>query len=252
MNLRGKLDRLQLPGISRLPPPLLEPRAPGESPPPPPVTAASSSSALSSALAPTLDDLRAKMRAILAKNVGAPKPPPPVDTTELPFVTHQTPKGPLHLRAQRLAASHRMGRVSLLPARDASTPLLALLSLDPQIAACDPAKALYLDTETTGLAGGAGTVAFLVGLAYWDGDEGAASRGLMVEQILVRALGEEAPMLEHVASRIRDASMLVTYNGKSFDLPLLRTRFVMGRVEAPVEPPHFDLLHVARRLHKAR
>ncbi len=145
-----------------------------------------------------------------------------------------------------------MGRVSLLPARDASPELLALLALDPQIAKCDPMRALYIDTETTGLAGGAGTVAFLIGLAFWDGDRETENRGLMVEQILVRSLGEEAPMLEHVAQRIREASMLVSYNGKSFDLPLIRTRFVMSRVEAPVEPPHFDLLHVARRLHRAR
>ena len=145
-----------------------------------------------------------------------------------------------------------MGRVSLLPARDASSELLALLALDPSLASCDPARALYLDTETTGLAGGAGTVAFLVGLAYWDGEVGSGNRGLMIEQVLVRRLGEEAPMLEHVASRIRDASMLISYNGKSFDLPLIRTRFVMAKVAAPAEPPHFDLLHVARRLHRAR
>ncbi len=204
----------------------------------------------------TLDDLRARMREILERTALPPRPPPRVDTTELPFVTHDTPSGPLHLRQQRLAASHRMGRASLLPARDASSELLALLALDPALASCDPSRALYLDTETTGLAGGAGTVAFLVGLAYWDGvsatDAAPGNRGLMVEQILVRRLGEEAPMLEHVAARIRDASMLVSYNGKSFDLPLIRTRFVMARVAAPVEPPHFDLLHVARRLHRAR
>ncbi|MGH7281587.1 MAG: ribonuclease H-like domain-containing protein [Polyangiaceae bacterium] len=192
------------------------------------------------------------MREILERTALPPRPPPRVDTPELPFVTHDTPSGPLHLRQRRLAASHRMGRVSLLPARDASSELLALLALDPLLASCDPSRALYLDTETTGLAGGAGTVAFLVGLAYWDGDLACGNRGLMIEQILVRRLGEEAPMLEHVAARIRDASMLVTYNGKSFDLPLIRTRFVMARVGAPVEPPHFDLLHVARRLHRAR
>ena len=59
-------------------------------------------------------------------------------------------------------------------------------------------------------------------------------------------------MLAHVAGRIREASMLVTFNGKSFDMPLLRTRFVMARMNAPIEPPHLDLVHVARRLHKAR
>jgi hypothetical protein len=120
------------------------------------------------------------------------------------------------------------------------------LALDPSIASCDPAGALFLDTETTGLAGGAGTVAFLVGLAWWDGAT------LVLEQILVRALGEEAPMLDLVRERIARASMLVTFNGKSFDLPLLRTRFVMAGMKAPAEPPHLDLLHVARRVHKER
>src|SRR6202012_4354814 len=70
--------------------------------------------------------------------------------------------------------------------------------------------------------------------------------------VLVRALGEEAPMLERVRERIAASSMLVTFNGKSFDMPLLRTRFVMAGMQAPAEPPHLDLLHVARRVHKER
>jgi hypothetical protein len=59
-------------------------------------------------------------------------------------------------------------------------------------------------------------------------------------------------VLARVAERIARASMLVTFNGKSFDLPVLRTRFVMGRMPLMTEPPHLDLLHVSRRLHKAR
>src|SRR6202012_4449654 len=70
--------------------------------------------------------------------------------------------------------------------------------------------------------------------------------------VLVRALGEEAPMLERVRERIAASSMIVTFNGKSFDMPLLRTRFVMAGMAAPAEPPHLDLLHVARRVHKER
>jgi hypothetical protein len=127
--------------------------------------------------------------------------------------------------------------------------MLALLALDPSLAACDPARALFLDTETTGLSGGTGTVAFLVGLAWWDR---GGDRALVLEQFLVRALGEEAPMLERLRERIEGASMLVTFNGKSFDMPLLRTRFVMTRLASPVEPPHLDLLHVARRIHGRR
>jgi uncharacterized protein YprB with RNaseH-like and TPR domain len=194
-----------------------------------------------------LEDLRGRIEAVLARTARrAAAPPPAVDTPELPFVTTETPSGPLHVRLYRLSGAHRTGHAPVLPARSASAPLLALLALDPKLAACDPSRALYLDTETTGLAGGAGTVAFLVGLAWFD--DGA----LVVEQILVRALGEEAPMLERVAERIAAASMLVTFNGKSFDLPLLRTRFVMARVAAPPEPPHLDLVHVARRLHRPR
>jgi hypothetical protein len=118
------------------------------------------------------------------------------------------------------------------------------LALDPGIARCRAPAALFLDTETTGLAGGTGTVAFLVGLANWD-----EPGGLVLEQLFVRRLGEEVPMLEHLRRRIEAASMLVTFNGKSFDLPLLRTRFVMARLPLPKEPPHLDLLHVARRIH---
>ena len=197
----------------------------------------------------TLDDLRARIQAVLERTARREAPEPqPVDTTELPFTTTETPLGPLSIRTVRLSAAHRLGRAPLLPAREASSTLLALLALDPSLASCDLRGALYLDTETTGLNGGTGTVAFLVGLAFWEPGVG----GLTVEQILVRNLGEEAPMLAHVAARIREASMLVTFNGKSFDMPLLRTRFVMARIDAPPEPPHLDLVHVARRLHRPR
>jgi hypothetical protein len=189
------------------------------------------------------------MHAVLERHARrAPLPPRPVDTPELPFVTQETARGPLSIRASRLSAAHRTGTAPLLAARDASPRLLALLALDPSLAERDPAGALYLDTETTGLHGGTGTVAFLVGLAYWAPGAG----GLTVEQVLVRNLGEEEPMLAHVRDRIAAASMLVTFNGKSFDLPLLRTRFVMARLEPPREPPHLDLVHLARRVHKPR
>jgi uncharacterized protein YprB with RNaseH-like and TPR domain len=245
VSLRSKLSRLALPGspgafaVEAVPEEAqLQPQ-----PQPPPLEPPNRDRA------DTLGDLRARMQAVLERTARrAPPPPPPVDTTELPFITEETPLGPLSIRSQRLSAAHRMGRAPLTPARDASTELLALLALDPTLAACDPRRALFLDTETTGLSGGTGTVAFLVGLAFWEPGEG----GLTVEQVLVRNLGEEAPMLEHVARRIRDASMLVTFNGKSFDMPLLRTRFVMARLDAPTEPPHLDLVHVARRLHRPR
>ena len=191
----------------------------------------------------------------------APRPGEPTgasgEVEPLPFQTEETPLGPLHFRRVQLSPAHRVGRTPVLPGRTCSPELLALLALDSSLAACDGGQALYLDTETTGLAGGTGTVPFLVGLAFWQdredergGDGGGG--GLVVEQLLVRNLGEEAPVLAHVARRMAQASMLVTFNGKSFDMPLLRTRYVMAQLPPPPALPHLDLVHVARRLHKPR
>jgi uncharacterized protein YprB with RNaseH-like and TPR domain len=199
-----------------------------------------------------LDDLRARMRRVLERT-AAPRPRPPVTRDdgdaglcELPFFAEETPRGVLHRRVRRLSAAHRTGRAPAYAARDVDCTLLSLLALDPGLAGVDLARALYLDTETTGLSGGTGTVAFLVGLAAFD------EHGLFVEQLLVRSLGEESPMLAHVGERIEAASALVTFNGKSFDLPLLRTRFAMARLAPPPDRPHLDLLHVARRVHGSK
>ncbi len=200
-----------------------------------------------------LEDLRARMDAILARTRAEPKREPPrVDIADLPFCVEDTIAGPLHSRIVRHGGEHRIGRIPIAPARRADANLLALLALDPRLATCDPTRALYLDTETTGLGPGAGTVAFLVGLAWFDPGRDGMPPALVVEQLLVRRLGEEGPVLARVAERLAAASMLVTFNGKSFDMPVLRTRFVMGRMAIPVEPPHLDLVHVARRLHKGR
>ena len=104
-----------------------------------------------------------------------------------------------------------------------------------------------LDTETTGLSGGTGTLPFLIGTARFE-DDGR----FLVEQLFLRRPGEEAPMLHWLASQLAATTCLVTYNGKSFDWPLLRSRFVMNRVPVPPLPPHLDLLHCARRVFARR
>src|SRR5260370_6789649 len=106
---------------------------------------------------------------------------------------------------------------------------------------------LFLDTETTGISGGSGTYAFLVGLAWWDGV------GLQVEQFFMRDFGEEHSVLMELAKRMSDRRVLVTFNGKSFDWPLLETRYAMTRVIKPCVPlAHLDFLHPARALWKLR
>jgi len=111
----------------------------------------------------------------------------------------------------------------------------------------DPSRWLFLDTETTGLAGGTGTYAFLIGLAWWD------AGGLQVEQFFMRDFTEEYSLLEELAERVRERPVLLTFNGKSFDWPLLENRFAMTRsIAAPKLAAHLDLLHPARALWKLR
>jgi uncharacterized protein len=114
-------------------------------------------------------------------------------------------------------------------------------------ALADPSKWLFLDTETTGLAGGTGTYAFLIGLAWWD------AGALQVEQFFMRDFGDEHAILHEVASRIAERPVLVTFNGKAFDWPLLENRFTMTRsIPVPRLAAHLDLLHPARALWKLR
>jgi hypothetical protein len=196
---------------------------------------------------PSLDDLRDRIARIVARG---PAPAPRANPAEsaLPFAVEHTEHGPLYVRRVRVAPAARVGRIPLVAARDADPAMLALLALDPSLHAIDLRGALYVDTETTGLAGGTGTVPFLLGLSWFDRESGT----FMVEQALLRRLGEEAPILALFTARLATATLIVTYNGKSFDLPLLRTRYVMNRMAAPAEPPHLDLVHVARRIHRDR
>ena len=111
----------------------------------------------------------------------------------------------------------------------------------------DPRRILYLDTETTGL-GGSGTVAFLVGLGY------LTDNGFEVHQFLMRDYPEEPYLLRHVAAGLDKFDVLCTFNGTTFDVPLLESRFLMNRMDRNrlLEMPHLDLLHMCRRLWKLR
>ncbi len=203
----------------------------------------------------TLAILRRRMQELLEREplvppsggVGVPLgPAPDSDCSDLPFVIEHTDRGVLWRRQETLAPSTHVGRIPLEAARDASSEMLALLALSPELVACRLDRALFLDLETTGL-GGSGSLAFLVGLAWFD-----ANGQLVIEQLLLRDPGDEPAMLEHLAERVTRSSLLVTYNGKTFDMPLLMTRYLMNRLPEPPRRPHLDLLHVARRLHKQR
>lgn len=106
---------------------------------------------------------------------------------------------------------------------------------------------MFFDLETTGLFGGAGTQAFLVGCAAIDGD------GIRVRQFLMPGFEHERAVLAELQAWAKNHGALCTYNGRTFDVPLIETRFMFHRVPCPLEAvPHLDLLHAARRLWRQR
>ncbi|MDR3279176.1 MAG: ribonuclease H-like domain-containing protein [Synergistaceae bacterium] len=104
---------------------------------------------------------------------------------------------------------------------------------------------VFLDLETTGLSGGTGTYAFLCGLGRVEGD------AFMVTQYFLKSPAYEAQWLSAIDADIPEGSTLVTYNGKTFDVPMLVTRHIMTRLRAHWESsPHIDLLHFSRKLYR--
>jgi uncharacterized protein YprB with RNaseH-like and TPR domain len=139
------------------------------------------------------------------------------------------------------------GDVPLTRFRGLDAGTVAVLAGDPALGSFDLAEAVFLDTETTGLAGGTGTAAFLVGIGYLAGDR------FRVRQYFMRDYHEEAALLHGLAEELARFRHLVTFNGRTFDVPLLESRYRMNRERYPLaRARHFDLLHPARRLWKAR
>lgn len=171
----------------------------------------------------------------------AARPPAP-----LPGAVEDTPHGALHRVVQYLPPQHCHGRVAVARALGVRSEIAAALALDPALDGVDLRRMLLLDTETTGLSGGTGTLPFLIGMAWFEDES------LRVEQLFLRRPGEERPLLARLAERVAESSCVVTYNGKSFDWPLLRTRAVLNRVPLPVPRAHLDLLHCARRVFARR
>ncbi len=129
----------------------------------------------------------------------------------------------------------------------ASTGSLADLAGDPALAGMDLERTAFLDTETTGLAGGAGTYAFLIGIGRVEGG------CFHVRQFFMRHPGEESAQLAAVAEWLDGCSGLVTFNGRSFDMPLLATRCTVHRRRPFLDgAPHLDLLPAARRVWRRR
>jgi uncharacterized protein YprB with RNaseH-like and TPR domain len=108
-------------------------------------------------------------------------------------------------------------------------------------------RLLFVDIETTGLAGGAGTQAFLIGCAVIEDDE------LLVRQFLLPGFEHERALLAELRDWAARHDTLITFNGRTFDAPLIETRYLFHRLEFPLaDAPHIDMLHASRRLWKER
>ncbi|MBI4247764.1 MAG: ribonuclease H-like domain-containing protein [Candidatus Rokubacteria bacterium] len=190
-----------------------------------------------------LDELRRVIRRI---EVGRPPRPTPAPVEQVVGgELVETDAGPLVVVRREYPLSHRHGHLPLGEAVGISPAALELIARLGEVP--DDARGLlFLDTETTGLAGGTGTYAFLVGAGWIEGDR------FVVAQYFMRDFDEEPALLAALAPLLERASGLVTFNGSGFDVPLLETRFILARRRWPVVVGHVDLLRPARRVWAAR
>lgn len=145
-------------------------------------------------------------------------------------------------RLLRYPLEHRHGRLALASALDLDGERLAVLAKKASFATLRLPRCLFLDTETTGLSGGAGTVVFVVGLGWFEAE------AFVLEQFFLRDFGEEPAMLRAVAQRLAERPVPVSYVGKSFDRHRIAARLAVHRLEAPIlTDEHLDLYYVARR-----
>lgn len=204
-----------------------------------------------------LDILRKRIARIDRKYASAPArlppPPPPAPEPERYFVEEWLSGEEIenaagrHYQTTRCWERHRRhGSMDISTLAELPQDLLYEVS-EGTVPHAAPHRWAFLDTETTGLAGGTGTYAFLIGLGY------ITEHGFQVKQYFLREPGEEPSALAALEEDLKPFDVLVTYNGKSFDAPLLETRFRLSRMRPPfARMAHMDLLHGARRLWKLR
>jgi uncharacterized protein len=194
----------------------------------------------------SVSELHQVVRRLEAKSRLRPSVGPAAPLEELlGGAIEETERGRVLLVRRRFALPYRHGGQDLSHGREIVSLPLRLLARS-EIPPPDGDRLLYLDTETTGLAGGTGTYAFLVGVGFFDGD------GFEVRQYFMRDLDEEPALLAALEALFRSFDGFVTYNGAGFDLPLLETRFVLARRRWPGDRFHLDLLNPARRLWSER
>ncbi|MDG0789561.1 ribonuclease H-like domain-containing protein [Cohnella ginsengisoli] len=149
-----------------------------------------------------------------------------------------------YVLSELIHCARRLKPIAVRQNRKRGTPAADAL---PEPMDIEAQRLLFLDTETTGLGVGSGNLPFMIGFGYADGEAGTFT----VEQLLIRHPGEERAMLAYLLGKFAGVTHLVTYNGRSFDWPVLTSRFVLnGWRPSGVEPGHLDFLHPSRALWK--
>jgi uncharacterized protein len=162
----------------------------------------------------------------------------------LPGSEVHTPFGTAWVRTARYPLAERPDLAEWLTVQPAA---LAALDRNDALLRLEPAKAAFIDTETTGLSLGAGTYTFLIGVGTLEEGD------FVVRQFFMRNPAEERAQLHLVEEALGRSTSIVSFNGRGFDIPLINNRFVLAAMPLPlIGAPHLDLLQPARRLWKAR
>jgi uncharacterized protein YprB with RNaseH-like and TPR domain len=204
-------------------------------------------------------DLRSRLQRLRAHKQPAPQPPPVAPRpTPLP---HSAPAAPNELPGQRITAGQ--GAFQLIetryPLNQAHGPrtlaeafahdpaTAARLARDEALGRADPRALAFIDTETTGLAGGAGTLVFLIGVGVCEAED------FVVRQYFLSEPAHERALWQALLTDLAPRAGWITFNGKAFDLPLIESRLTMTRQRGALgQRPHLDLLMPARRLYRGR
>lgn len=156
---------------------------------------------------------------------------------------HTTARGQCFVAEASYPLDHKHGDLPLSGFLELSSQAVARVEQDERVADVELRRVCFLDTETTGLSGGTGTMAFIVGLGFFAGDR------FRLQQYFLRDPGDEPAMVEALLECFPPFEALVSFNGRAFDVPIIENRFILARMVPPLRGKvHVDLLHPARRL----
>jgi hypothetical protein len=156
---------------------------------------------------------------------------------------HTTSRGQCFVAEASYPLDHAHGDLPLSAFLDLSPLTVARVEQDERLADVDLRRVCFLDTETTGLSGGTGTMAFIVGLGFF------AEGAFRLQQYFLRDPGDEPAMVEALMEHFPSFGGLVSFNGRAFDVPIIENRFILARQTPPLrDKAHVDLLPPARRL----